>query len=641
MKNFIKISLLSMSLAGMMTACDMEAPSKSALDESSVFSVYSLAEAEIMSIHVSFGETNSYRGRFLPYYGINSDVEWIITPTYEKRLEDKYALSNYDTSAGNGQMNSDNNAYAKFYEGIERANLAIKGIREFGDVENNPDMAQLLGEALTLRAVIYNDLIKAWGDVPARFEPNTSENLYLPRTNRDVIYKQLLADLEEAENYCYWPNESSITRSTERVSKAFVKGLRARLALYAGGYSLRGDGFRRSKDPDLAPEKMYQIAKQECIDIINQGCNTLGEFKDNFTKLCQDNVAAGGESLWEIPFSEGRGRVLYTWGVRHQVADQYTYQPRGGVNGPLPTLFYDYDVDDVRRNITCVPYRWGAAADGTPTSVNSNGVNYNVTKVPQVMSNPTALYFGKLRYEWMNRYVTSTNDDGINWQYMRLADVYLMAAEAVNELDGPSAAAQYLKPILDRALPAQKVAALMSQYTASKQAFFNGIVDQRAFEFAGEALRKADLIRWGNIDEKMAEAKAKLERLANREGEYTDLPEKVYVAYYSKDVEKAMSSPNFTTKVNTFDTPVEGETLVIYGLNHGDDDDTGKNLKADGFESKGWFLSDGLPRITKDIIDGLYVVQPSTHSLWPIWQIFIDTSNNMLNNDGTYGQLSD
>ena len=34
----------------------------------------------------------------------------------------------------------------------------------------------------------------------------------------------------------------------------------------------------------------------------------------------------------------------------------------------------------------------------------------------------------------MNRRVTSTNDDGINWQYMRLADVYLMAAEAINEL---------------------------------------------------------------------------------------------------------------------------------------------------------------------------------------------------------------
>jgi hypothetical protein len=64
-------------------------------------------------------------------------------------------------------------------------------------------------------------------------------------------------------------------------------------------------------------------------------------------------------------------------------------------------------------------------------------------------------------------------------------------------------------------------------------------------------------------------------------------------------------------------------------------------MNDDGFESKSWFLSDGASRITKDVIDGLYVVQPSTHCLWPIWQIFIDTSNNMLNNDGYYGQLSD
>ena len=630
MKNYLKLSILSLSFVGL-ASCDMDAPSVSSLDESSVFSVYSLAEAEIMSIHVSFGETNSYRGRYLPYYGINTDVEWIITPTLEKRLEDKYALANYDTPPGNGQMNSDNNAYAKFYEGIERANLAIQGLREYGYIESKPEMAQLLGEALTLRAVIYNDLVKAWGDVPARFEPNNPDNLYKPRCNRDIIYKQLLADLKEAEDYCYWPNENSITRSTERVSKAFVKGLRARLALYAGGYGLRGDGYRLSKDPELAPEKMYQIAKEECLDIINSGHNTLGSFKENFDNLCKDITTAGKESLWEIPFSEGRGRVLYTWGVRHQVADQYTYQPRGGVNGPLPTLFYDFDVDDARRNITCVPYRWGAKGDAIG---NTSKEGKDVAIVPQVLSTPIAMYFGKLRYEWMNRYVTSTNDDGINWQYMRLADVYLMAAEAINQLDGPATAWPYMKPVLDRALPAAKVSALQAKYTASKDAFFKGIVDQRAFEFAGEALRKADLVRWGIIDEKMAEAKAKLKRMSELSGEYGDLPEKVYIKTY----EKGMTIP---ATASVFDTPVEGETLVIYGLNHGDTDDAGKDMNDDGFESKSWFLSDGASRITKDVIDGLYVVQPSTHCLWPIWQIFIDTSNNMLNNDGYYGQLSD
>ncbi|MBQ1626569.1 MAG: RagB/SusD family nutrient uptake outer membrane protein [Prevotella sp.] len=634
MKNYIKLSIMALSLVGL-SSCDMDSPSISSLDESSVFATYSLAEAEIMSIHVSFGETNSYRGRFLPYYGINSDVEWIITPSYSERLTDKYALANYNTTPENSQMNNATNAYAKFYEGIERANLAIKGLRQYGGVETRPNMAHLLGEALTLRAVIYNDLIKAWGDVPARFEPNNAENLYKSRTNRDSIYKQLLADLKEAEGYCYWPNENSITRTTERVSKSFVKSLRARIALYAGGYGLRGDGYRRSKDPELAPEKMYQIAKEECLDVINSGRNTLGEFKTNFTNLCTDNVAAGAESIWEIPFSDGRGRVLYTWGIRHQVSDQYTKQNRGGVNGPLPTLFYDYDVDDIRRDITCIPYRWGAKEDGVEYVVHYNDQDYNVYKVPQVISNPTAMYFGKLRYEWMNRYVTSDNDDGINWQYMRLADVYLMAAEAINELDGPAAAWPYMKPILDRALPAEKVAALQSKYTASKSTFFSGIVEQRAFEFAGEVLRKPDLVRWGIIDQKMAEAKAKLQRLAKREGEYADLPEKVYVRLY----ENGMSIPS---EARIFDNPVDGETLVIYGLNHGDTDDHGKEMKDAGFESKGWFLSNNLPRITDDIINGLYVVdKPSMNCLWPIWTVFITNSNGMLNNDGNYGQLSD
>lgn len=360
MKNYIKLSIFSMALAAGMTSCDLEAPTQSTLDGSSVYSVYSLAEAEVMSIHVSFGETNSYRGRFLPYYGLNTDVEVPsgTAPSFASKNDDKQNLLNYDTSESNGQMNTDNNAYAKFYEGIERANLAIEGLRQYGDVANNKNMAQLLGEALTLRAVIYTDLTKAWGDVPARFTPNNNDNIYMPRCNRDSIYKVLLADLKEAEDYCYWPNQNSVTKTTERVSKSFVKALRARIALYAGGYGLRGDGYRLSKDPELAPEKMYQIAKEECEDIINAGYNKLGSFKENFTKLCQDNVTAGGESIWEIPFSDGRGRVLYTWGVKHASKDQYTQQNQGGVNGPTPYLYYDFDADDARRDITCVPYQW-------------------------------------------------------------------------------------------------------------------------------------------------------------------------------------------------------------------------------------------------------------------------------------------
>ena len=601
---------MSIALAGVVTSCDMDAPTQSTLDETSVFSQYSLAESEIMSIHVSFCQTNSYRGRFLPYYGLNSDLETGsgTQPSYSKAMsyDDKNSLWAYNTLATNGQMNTDNNAYAMFYEGIERANLAIQGIHKYGNIENNRDMAQLLGEALTLRALIYNDLIKAWGDVPARLQPNNADNVYMPRCNRDSLYKVLLADLKEAEDYCYWPNENVITKSTERVSKSFVKGLRARIALYAGGYGLRGDGYRKSKDPELASDKMYAIAKQECIDIINKHCNTLGSFEENFKKLCQDNVAAGSESLWEIPFSSGRGRVVYTFGIKHQAADQYTSQAQGGANGPLPYLYYDYDKDDIRRDITCIPYEWSKELVDGKSYQQLRGIN--------------KWCFGKLRYEWMKSeraLSLGKNDDGVNWQYMRLADVYLMAAEAINALDNDQQTAwNYMKPVLDRALPAAKVEALKAKYTASQEAFFNGIVEQRGFEFAGEMLRKAELVRWGIIDEKMAEAKQKLTDLSNRAGSYADLPLKLYFKN-------------------------EGENIVIYGLNHGDTDAEGAALE--GYSSKQWFVDSktNTNLLTEDYINGLYVGKPSLNCLWPIWQTFIEKSNGLLNNDGNYGQLSD
>lgn len=81
-----------------------------------------------------------------------------------------------------------------------------------------------------------------------------------------------------------------------------------------------------------------------------------------------------------------------------------------------------------------------------------------------------------------------------------------------------------MKAILDRSYPAEKASAILTKAKASQNAFFNVIVDERKFEFAGEAIRKVDLIRWNLLGSKMNEAKEKMTRLYNREGEYADLP---------------------------------------------------------------------------------------------------------------------
>ena len=579
----------------------LDAPTQSSIDASFIFSTPVLAEEAVMAIQQSLAETNSYRGRFLPFYGYNTDIEWY--GTSEDLTSDKQQLTGYNASISSTNMNTADNVWAKMYEGIERANLSISGLRTYGKVQDNPQLAQLLGEALTLRAMIYNDLIKAWGDVPARFDPITSTSIYVQKSDRDVIYKQIIADLAEAENLVAWPNETTVTSKTERVSKAFVKGLRARICLAAAGYSQRPDGtVRTSTDPDLTIAKLYPIVKQECMDVINSKTCKLGTFEQNFRNLCQDNVTAGYESIYEIPFSNTpeRGRIVYTFGIRHTTTDKYTGQAKGGEVGPLPNLWYDFDKEDVRRSITCVPYVW------------TNGI--------QVPNKISQWNFGKFRYEWMKRVTANPNDDGVNWQVMRYADIYLMAAEAINELDGPTAAAPYLKVIRDRAFPTSsyKVDAYMASVSTSKTVFFNAIVDERALEFCGEMLRKADLIRWNLLGSKLNDAKTKMTALSNRTDAYADLPSNIY-----------------------YKTATDGETVLIYGLEHGDTDTQGvflTNTQSYIKNSDGWILSSGggTNKLTVDKINSLFQKDPDSRQYWPIWQVFIDSSNGTLKNDYGY-----
>lgn len=593
--------LFTLSALTFLGSCSktLDAPTKSSLDESVIFSTPGLAKGTVTGIIQSMCETESYRGRYLVYYGTNTDVEVfnsLRTPT-----TDKARLSNYNTNANNTEMNKETNVWAKSYEGIERANIAIRGLRKYGNVESNPELAQILGEVLTLRAVLYGDLIKGWGDIPARFEPVTSETAYLPRTDRDIIYKQLLADLDEAAGLLAWPNETSATSSVETVNKAFAKGLRARIALYAGGYAQRMDGtIRKSTDLDLESTKMYEIAKKECLDIIESGKQRLLGFEEVFRKLNEESTAAGLESMWEIPFSEGRGRVIFDLGVKHETEDKYTGQNKGGTVGPNALMLYEYDKEDVRRDVSVVPYKW---KDGIqdPSSLN-------------------ALYFGKYRYEWMKRRVTSTNDDGLNWIYMRYSDILLMAAEAINELDGPGAASTYLKDVLDRAFPSNssKVTTILADATVSKDAFFSEIRHQRALEFCGEMLRKADLIRWNMLSAQLNVAKEKLQKLEARE---------VYIEHNNGLPDKVFNYNQLPAKIY-YKTKADGETVEIYGLNFGDTDVAGASYAS----NKAWKL---VGDTDKDKYwDCLFTKDPNTRQYWPIWQVFLDTSNGMLNNDG-------
>ena len=98
------------------------------------------------------------------------------------------------------------------------------------------EMRRLYGEALTLRAQFYFELIRNWGDVPAPMGPSyKTTSLYAPRANRDSTYSKLIADLLVAQDLVPWRNEVAAMSAY----KGAVKALKAKMSLSVG-YSLRG-----------------------------------------------------------------------------------------------------------------------------------------------------------------------------------------------------------------------------------------------------------------------------------------------------------------------------------------------------------------------------------------------------------------
>lgn len=614
MKNILFKSLATFALLGTLSSCNdfLEQTSPSSMDNEKIFNSYEFAEGAIANIYNEFGQQN-YRARAI-WYGYNTDIELF---NGSNKADGKADLATYNANTANDQMNvtTGTDLWAKIYAAIEKASLAIEGLRKNADL-TDANMKQLLGEALTLRALHYIDLINMWGDVPARLTSLNSENMYSGREDRDVIYKQLIADLQEAENLCAWPNELTATQTVERVNKAFVKGFLARVCLQAAGYAQRLDGENRlSTDPELTKEKLYPIALQACKDVMdveNRYVTLKPNFEDVFNNngISGDVINAGSESLFEIGYSNDpvRGRIMYTFGLKHNTVDDITSQLKGSDVGPTPTLFFDYSINDLRRDVTCCPFQW------------NKGV--------QELQSFKSWSFGKLRYEWTNRTIYNGNDDGINRLYMRYADVVLMRAEIENELNGPDAAAPYLTKIRNRAFTAAnqstEVTAYVNEVSQSKDAMFQAIVEERALEFAGEFVRKADLIRWGILKSKLDETKEKMEAIVT----LTDYDSRRPYSQLSGHVYYKMEDYVWTR--NGVSATIPNAKLSFYGLNYGEQalNPSGYSEYVDSNKQPTvWIKANSLD----DVTNYLYVRDPDKYQYWPIFNVNLNDNPNLVN----------
>lgn len=465
-------------------------------------------------------------------WGLNSDVELVDGLGSNATNSTHYrGVGNYNASPA---FSNFSNSWDDMYAIIEDANLNIEGIRGSSllSTSDSTIMKRYLGESLTIRAMIYFDLLRYFGDIPLKLESSRSDlsNAYTGKNDRDAIMDTLMIDLEEAINYLPWADDVS-GYTTERVTKGYAHGLLAQIALTRAGWAIREEaksGYETATDysdpvyptqrPDADTRKsLYEKALEHLSAIISNGVHQLNpSFYDEWYLLNQLTLDQSyHENIFEIPMGLGdSGELGYTVGVRMNGTNTlYGYSNSSGVMKVTAMLFYSYDPADTRRDITCSPIQ--IVQSGSQT-------------VEEMLGNtPFAIYVGKWDPRMMsdtwksqNLVATAKQGYGINPVKLRYSQVLLYYAEVMNELAGsPDArydgdagitAREALAQVHNRAFDSADLTeaqAYINNIPSDKDSFFDAIVQENAWELAGEGMRKWDLIRWNLLVPKIKESK--------------------------------------------------------------------------------------------------------------------------------------
>lgn len=576
---------MSLFLGMIMLSCEdyYEVNSVSYFEPENIFMNVELTRQAVLGIYQLMTRDEGYSKRLSMYYGVDTDIAMCTGSLDNGRR----GIARYAATSGNEEIYK---PWRNLYDGIERANICIKYIAESqlyldGSEDEQKQMKRMYGEALTLRALFYYELIRNWGDVPFKTTPyEPGDELNLPKTDRDEIYEYLINDLLFAETLVPWRSEVALD---ERITKGAVKGLLARIALARGGYSLRREGGMQRGSNHL---EYYQIARDQCWEIMQSGEHSLNpSYEDVFRTHCElllDNTY--GESMWEVGMGQGEsGESGYYIGTRIDDASRYG-RGNPGLQA-IPTYYLSFDSLDTRRDVTIVIYE----IDGDNVRLLRNFTNINIAKWRRDWMYP--LFPGSAKYL------------GINWVLLRYSDVLLMFAEADNELNhGPSAdAVEALRQVRNRAFGENEeyAPAIPTDY----EGFFNDIVQERAWELGGECLRKYDLIRWNLLETKLNEMKNDLEMLMNQEGPYENVP--VQVVWRN-----------------------EGEQIQYLNLTYHLD-----SLEIAGLDPILWpNVTDWVSDITPEYINSIAeFFEPNSRELLPIHQSIVDV-NTALENDYGY-----
>jgi starch-binding outer membrane protein, SusD/RagB family len=349
----------------------------------------------------------------------------------------------YDEFDRNAILADNNRAeqyWERNYNGIHRVNDVLKRVPGITDAAFLPETRErILGEAYFLRAYYYFNLVRLFGGVPLITEPYQTfkTDFTIPRATPEQVYTQIIADLTNAEQRL--PQSYPTAFQTRgRATLGAAKALMARVFLYR-------------KEYQQAAEKAVQVMAIPIYSLVNTA---------NYASIFTPGGKNSTEGIFEVQYISSSQEGTDIWRRYLPSARNGSPANTGGDYWAAPSaeIINAFAPGDIRKDI-----------------------NIAVSTTPP---------FNQAGLPYVNKYKRTATGEDPNIYVIRLADVILIRAEALNELNQTGEAVQLVNQIRNRA-------GLPDTDAASQEELRNVIANERMLEFAFEGQRWHDLVRTG------------------------------------------------------------------------------------------------------------------------------------------------
>lgn len=429
--------VMSLSLIlGLMSGCSEDYLEKFPLDDLTEGNYYQTAGDAVLAVNAAYDPLHRdglYKQAAFRW-GAKTDEMFRASDWYN------YTYSPSDPNTGS------NAAWGPAFQGILTTNIVLQKVP--GMTIDEGIKKRLIGEASFLRGFYYYFLVRWYGAVPIILDvPTTTTNFSVPRDPVEKVYEQIIKDWTLAvENL---PLKSKYAKvDLGRATKGATQTMLADLYLYRAAEGLKKDQYQ--KVLDLTNE------------IINSNEYRLETNYADVFLLANEN---GRESIFEVQFQKG--------GPGGDGANANTWVTRFNSTSVQNPFFTNWDATDKRRTVSVIApgELQGDWRNTTP--------NYHQRKLVVGLENA-------------NGEAGGNNDSPKNYIVQRYANVLLMNAEALNELNAtpPAVAIGYVNQIRTRA----GLAALPATLTQAQMR--EAIRQERRFELSFEGHRWFDLVRY-------------------------------------------------------------------------------------------------------------------------------------------------